>query len=343
MPDICVVHLVWKPLGLEPFREFIESYRRHAAGAEHRLVLVFNGFSDEHETRDYRELTNDLAFETFFISTPAHDIEAYFKAARRLQCEYLCFLNSYSVLLDRDWLAKMYAHATRADVGVVGATGSWQSGYSYVLFEQGRPSAYTELLRDYYTPRPKRELFTLSHELRERIRQAPFFRRLALRFYYWCLVAPFYLAVNGGRFLIKDSLAERALRSKFFHSFDPFPTPHVRTNAFMIRRAQMLDLRRPPIVEKLDAYMFESGKEGMTSQILRAGLEALVVGRDGRAYEPEEWHLSDTLWQGEQEHLLVSDNQTSDYANGSPQRRIFLSRVAWGDKARPSLEPRSLA
>ena len=82
--------------------------------------------------------------------------------------------------------------------------------------------------------------------------------------------------------------------------------------------------------------MFEGGKDSLTSQVLRRGLKALVVGKDGRAYEPDEWHLSETLWQGEQRNLLVADNQTRDYATGSTRQRTFLSRFAWGDKAAPS-------
>jgi hypothetical protein len=29
MAEICVVHLVWKPLGLKPLRDFIASYKRN--------------------------------------------------------------------------------------------------------------------------------------------------------------------------------------------------------------------------------------------------------------------------------------------------------------------------
>jgi hypothetical protein len=308
-------------------------------------VIAFNGFDDEAELSDYRNALAGIPHESLIIRPPTQDIPAYFTAARILECQHLCFFNSYSVLLDGDWLAKMYEHARRDGVGVVGASGSWQSGYSYVLFEHGRPSAYTELLQDYPSPGLpiKRKLFMLSDELQARIRRKSFHRRLISRLYYYGLVAPFYWVTNGVRYSLKDRIKhlreERATLRTFFANFELFPAPHVRTNAFMIRRELMLGFQRVPILNKFDAYRFESGKEGMTSQILRAGLRTLVVGRDGRAYDPDQWHLSETLWQGEQQNLLVSDNQTNDYAHGSPRRRVFLSRVAWGDKALPSLPP----
>jgi hypothetical protein len=102
----------------------------------------------------------------------------------------------------------------------------------------------------------------------------------------------------------------------------------------------MLNLKVKRIRTKLDAYAFESSKSSLTSQLQLAGLKALVAGRDGRAYEDEEWPRSETYCQGEQRNLLVADNQTKDYTNGSPRRRLFLSRFAWGDKANPSLDCR---
>src|ERR1041384_2407308 len=107
MPDICVVHLVWKPLGLQPLRSFVESYKRNRGGINHRLTVVFNGFADDAELRDYHDELTGVESECCRISPATQDIPAYFAAASRFDCEYLCFLNSYSVLLDGEWLAKM--------------------------------------------------------------------------------------------------------------------------------------------------------------------------------------------------------------------------------------------
>ena len=44
---------------------------------------------------------------------------------------------------------------------------------------------------------------------------------------------------------------------------------------------------------------------------------------------------SETFWQGEQDNLLVADNQTESYQRGDPGRRYALSTFAWGERAKP--------
>jgi hypothetical protein len=67
------------------------------------------------------------------VPDAGYDIAAYFAAARALGQRYLCFLNSFSVLLAPDWLAILEAHASRDGAGLAGATGSWLSRYSAVV------------------------------------------------------------------------------------------------------------------------------------------------------------------------------------------------------------------
>ena len=111
--------------------------------------------------------------------------------------------------------------------------------------------------------------------------------------------------------------------------FAPFPNPHVRTNAFLVSKEVVTRLRTRPIVTKWSAYRFESGIDSMTRQVMSAGLRPLLAGRDGRAYEPQDWPQARTFWIGEQENLLVSDNQTRAFENGSPAFRERLSFFAW--------------
>jgi hypothetical protein len=116
--------------------------------------------------------------------------------------------------------------------------------------------------------------------------------------------------------------------------FPPFPNLHLRTNAFLISRRLFLGLRHWPRFGKLDTYRFESGRTGMTRQILNRGLGVRVVGKDGRGFPPEEWAESRTYWQGSQENLLVADNQTSRFAAADEVTRRHLTRIAWGDSTR---------
>ncbi len=110
-----------------------------------------------------------------------------------------------------------------------------------------------------------------------------------------------------------------------------FPNPHIRTTAFMLERALALelDLERPQ--DKTEAYVLESGREGITRRVWRRGLKAVVVGRDGRAYEPADWPQSATYRSGGQRNLLVADNRTREWEDASTGERRSLSRRAWGD------------
>jgi len=48
---------------------------------------------------------------------------------------------------------------------------------------------------------------------------------------------------------------------------------------------------------------------------------------------------SRTLWQGDQEGLLVADNQTLHYTHGDFELRHLLSTLAWGICADPEPSP----
>jgi hypothetical protein len=103
----------------------------------------------------------------------------------------------------------------------------------------------------------------------------------------------------------------------------------------MASREVLLRVRVPPILFKLSAFLLESGRNGLTRQVMAMGLEPLVVDRAGRAFEKERWHLANTFRQARQEDLLVEDNQTEAYARADRESRAALSRAAWGQHARP--------
>ncbi|HEX8071033.1 MAG TPA: hypothetical protein VF546_13845 [Pyrinomonadaceae bacterium] len=114
--------------------------------------------------------------------------------------------------------------------------------------------------------------------------------------------------------------------------FPPFPNPHLRTNAFLMARELLLRLRVGRIESKEDAMKFESGNQGLTRQLAAMKLRALVVGRDGRAYEKESWRESHTFRSGEQENLLVSDNRTREYQSADPATRAELYEATWAGR-----------
>ena len=124
------------------------------------------------------------------------------------------------------------------------------------------------------------------------------------------------------------------LKPRRLRDFGRFPNPHVRTSSFMLDRELMLGLDWPDVgQDKLAALRLENGRHNITRQVAGRGFATVVVGRDGRAYLPEEWPESATFRAGGQRNLLVADNRTAEYERADPRRRAELARFAWGTSA----------
>jgi hypothetical protein len=129
MPEICVVHLVWGPLGVARFAEFIASYREHEAGVAHDLLIVFKELEDAQQLAACEALLEGVAYKSLFWGSDGFDLLPYFVAARNFNYQYFCFLNSYSVILTEAWLLRLLTHLRRG-AGMVGATGSSESYFT---------------------------------------------------------------------------------------------------------------------------------------------------------------------------------------------------------------------
>jgi hypothetical protein len=127
MDRTAVVHLICKANGLDAFRAFIDSYRRHEAGAEHDLVLLCKGFGSPVDFREYGHFLEGIAHTRLFVPDTGYDIGSYGRALQETEHERYCFLNSFSVIQADRWLAMMLACLSRPRVGLVGATGSYES------------------------------------------------------------------------------------------------------------------------------------------------------------------------------------------------------------------------
>jgi hypothetical protein len=137
------VYLVWGPLGFAPVREFLASYRRFDPGVAHELVLLFNGVNPDQR----RQLADVVAgFEHVAIELPApvQDLAAYAHAAKRLDHDTLCCLNSYSIALADGWLGRLVEALDRPRVGLAGASGSWESQAQWM---RGSPRGWFDQLR----------------------------------------------------------------------------------------------------------------------------------------------------------------------------------------------------
>jgi hypothetical protein len=125
-PEICVTHLVWAPLGSGPVRRFAQSYREHPAGTEHELLVVFKEFHDD-VPPDVTGALSGLEYASHHMPGPAFDLAAYIAVAREVEADHFLFLNSNSEFLDSGWVAKLLAHLQAPGVGLVGASGSYES------------------------------------------------------------------------------------------------------------------------------------------------------------------------------------------------------------------------
>lgn len=289
---ICVVHLVRAHNGIEPFKCFLESYLENPSGIKHDLLVIFKGFERSSDKEPYVTLLAPIQYLSLDVTDIGFDINAYFAVANYYagQYKYFCFLNSFSTILCRDWLSKLYENISRSGVGLVGASGSWQSinRWGRILERRGMQFSGSSLSNG-----NKRNRWELAK----------------------------YMIVAIWRLFTFPI---------FFH---PFPNYHLRTNAFMLSSDLMIKIDLPTIKTKIDAYRFESGKNGLTRQILAMGFEVLVVGKDGVGYKSKLWNKSKTFWQSNQENLLVADNQTRSYQNGSHEERKYLKSMAWGKES----------
>ena len=249
------MHLVWGPLGNGPLERFVASYKAHPGGIDHRLVVAFNEVNGQvHRPAD---VLSDVTYEPLYMKGKL-DLAAYICVARQERARYLCFLNSYSEPLAGGWLEALMRHLREPGVGMVSATGSYESLYD-----------------------PASILLRITRRRR----------------------------------------------------FGPFPNPHLRTNAFAMSREVMLSLDWPQVRTKSGAWSLESGKRSITRQVWERGLDALVVGRDGKAYQREDWHMSSTFRSGGQSNLLVADNRTRQFADADVEERRRLAELAWGAQA----------
>jgi len=131
---ICVVHIARAVNGVRVFQNFINSYKKHLAGIQHDFVLIYKGFDRAVPLKalpeEYSRLLQDVDYELLLLPDIGFDIGPYFMLARKRTNPYFTFLNSFSEILDDNWLRKMHNKVSRPGVGLVGASGSWGSLYS---------------------------------------------------------------------------------------------------------------------------------------------------------------------------------------------------------------------
>jgi hypothetical protein len=321
LAQIGVIYLCRFAEGERPVRRFVDSYRAHPAGLEHDLHVIFKGFRSPDALAAAQALFGGLPIRPIELEDTGFDIGSYFAAARLVTNRRLIFFNTFAELLADGWLKKFDDALSAPGVGLVGATGSWQSP------------------RSLYVARLKRALHWVAHPIDylnylSRLQGSP-------------------PATKDGHASPRTGTDGEAMpvgRNRMFHRFSsslhdllrfdhflvhypPYPNPHIRTNAFMIERDRFLSLKVPSFTSKSDVYKFESGRQSLTQQVIEQGFRPVVLGRNGHIYDPIDWKSSSTYWTDQQANLIAADNRTNDYFEGSQKIRAHLQASAWEDPA----------
>jgi hypothetical protein len=123
-PQFCIVYLAWTPYGVDNARRFVDSYRAHPAGTEHTLLVVFAG--PEEDRTPFREAFAAVDHERLDVGL-GMDLAHYRTAVERFPANAYCFVNTVTEVLADGWLGLMADALAPVGVGMVGATGSYES------------------------------------------------------------------------------------------------------------------------------------------------------------------------------------------------------------------------
>jgi hypothetical protein len=325
--ELAVVYLARFAEGPRPVATFIASYQRHRAGVAHDSVVIRKGFPDGKTAQD--KILEPAFANAISISDDGFDINAYAEAAARLPHKYVVFLNTFSEIASDDWLQKLRSALSDSAVGIAGATGSYESLHGSMK----RVNKGWWLFQNRILPSPTgvRRIFRTIRKLLPKrfVREA---QTRIISYFVASTAKPNYDRTLDDKF---ETFWQRELKAggayEFLNRIPGFPNIHIRTNAFMIERRIFLDTQPGTIKTKIDSYMFESGPDSLTQQILRLGLKVLVVGADGRSYDIDQWTASGTFRLGTQHNLLVKDNQTRAFEHMHRSSKLAYVGMTWGD------------
>lgn len=329
--SLAVVFLARKAEGLCPPNQFLHSYLRYQAGEPHELVVVYKGFEQgDPDLVALRRSFGAVSHRSLEIDDTGVDITAYLHAASMLEHQRLCFLNTFSEIETDDWLRKLADHLRRDSTGIVGATGSYESLRSSmrllskvvwlcasrkIPFDRSLATYYRWLLNSQFASwlAPKRldQWRSWVPRRRDYSRHDPDFAQ------HW------------------DAVTQPAAPIAWAPDYPEFPNPHVRSNCFMVRRDDLLACGFPIITDKMESCAFESGHNSLTALIRKSGRAALIVDKEGAAFDVADWPASRTFRLGDQAGVMVTDNQVRNFKDYSRQERAIHVFMTWGEYLPP--------
>ncbi|MBU3619953.1 hypothetical protein [Polynucleobacter sp. JS-Fieb-80-E5] len=330
---IAVVYLARCADGLDAFARFVNSYKNHPAGIDHKLVIIYKGFESSESLEQAKLIFKDVLHDQIFLEDVGFDIGSYFEASKVITSEYLCFLNTHSEISADDWLKLMMQAATKDEIGLTGAMGSYESlMQSWKLIQMFYWLFY---MKGYVCPENIYEYYRKFTEylpvgdLKISRGRGPIMK---LKNYYhnWVLAR----AVSNTFKEFEMHWQQLLMPGKMFEdlaTIEKFPNAHIRSNGFLVKNAILKKLNILRIQTKSDACLFESGPQSMTNVIKNLGLKVVIVGKNGTIYDEENWWDSHTFRQGDQSNLLISDNHTRAFMDMECKNKFLHNYLTWGN------------
>jgi hypothetical protein len=124
---LVVFYLVREIEGIAPLARFLRGYATNEAGTSHSLVVLLKGYRPGSLPPEGSALLRAHRAEQIFVPEGGFDIGSYCRGARACSADCYCFLNSHSEPLQPGWLRHLHTVLGRPGVGVVGATGSYET------------------------------------------------------------------------------------------------------------------------------------------------------------------------------------------------------------------------
>ena len=109
------------------FKRFIESYRQNKSGIKHTLYVIFKGFEHSSDLEEAKTLFSNVQHKPVYLNDDSLDIGAYIEWASLIKEDFICVFNTASEILAHDWLLKFTNNLLSPNIGLVGATASYES------------------------------------------------------------------------------------------------------------------------------------------------------------------------------------------------------------------------
>ena len=100
----------------------------------------------------------------------------------------------------------------------------------------------------------------------------------------------------------------------------------------MIKAKDLLSLKidKNKFIKKIETNYFESGRKGLSNQLLKRGFNLILVNSDNKSFRIRDWGKSKTFYLDNQEKIIFNDNQTYTYFKASQKKKIKMNKSVWG-------------